>query len=432
MSYVTVLVLLTTMLLGATSGLLGCFAVLRGRALLGDVLAHAALPGICLAFLLVRERHLGALLGGAIVAGLFAILVLGLLRRFVRTKEDAALGIVLTVFFGLGIVLLSVIQRLPAGGERAGLSHYLFGQAAAVSQADLFLISGVGVVAGLTVFLLYKELLVVSFDPGFAGVQGWPVAAVDLLLFSLIAVVTMIGLPVVGVVLMAALLIIPPAAARFWTDRLGQMLVLAAAFGALAGAAGTIFSAGFLSPGRTGSHAGLPTGPMIILTGTVIFLASMLCAPQKGLLWRAVRLIGLRVRTAEEHLLRELYECIEAGLPDAAPVAIVTLKERLRWSGAGLWTVIGLAAMRGFVRAEDGQLRLTPKGFEKARQVVRAHRLWELFLIEQAGIAPDHVHRDADQMEHLLRPEVVTELEEKLQTARRMAEDAKKLPASPH
>lgn len=432
MSYVTVLVLLTTILLGATAGLLGCYAVLRGRALVGDVLAHAALPGICLAFLLVGERRLDVLLAGAFAAGLVAILVLGILRGIVRTKEDAALGIVLTVFFGLGIVLLSVIQRLPSGGERAGLSHYLFGQAAAISQADLLLILTVGTVAAVTVALLYKELLVVSFDPTFAQVQGWPVSVVDLVLFGLVAVVTMIGLPVVGVVLMAALLIIPAAAARFWTDRLGPMLIWAATFGALSGALGTGISAGWLPLGDFAGQTRLPTGPTIILIGTAVFVVSMFLAPRKGLLWRTMRLVRLRVKTAEEHLLRELYECIEGALPENPPVPLGRLKERLRWSGPGLWGVIRLAAWRGLVAGEGTAIRLTPVGLQKARHVVRAHRLWELFLIEQAGIAADHVHRDADQMEHVLRPDYLTELEKELALGQPLAQPGDALPSSPH
>jgi manganese/zinc/iron transport system permease protein len=433
MDNINILVFLTTSLLGMTAGLLGVFAVLRGRALVGDVLAHAALPGICLAFLLVGRRDMIAFLVGALVVAVLAVIVMNLVRRLVRTKEDAALGIVLSVFFGLGIVLLSVIQKLPTGGAKAGLATYLFGQAAAVGRSDLYVILAMAVLAGSVVLLMYKELLVVTFDPTFARVQGWPVATIDLLLMTLVALVTIIGLPAVGVVLMAALLIIPPAAARFWTDRMGRMVLVAAGIGATSAILGTAISAGWIPLGvETGRGHGLPTGPMIILSGTSIFLISMIFAPEKGLVPRLARHWAFRFRTAREHLLRELYEHVEPFLPEITPVTVVELRRSLKW-GVVLGAIcLWEAGRRGWIRIEGGQVRLLPAGLAEARRVVRAHRLWELFLVDQVGIPADHVHRDADQMEHLLPPEYLAQLEEGLSPRLEVSGRPSELPPSLH
>ncbi len=279
--YLTLIVLAGASLLGTVAGALGCFAVLRRRALLGDLVAHAALPGLCLAFLILGTRHFSGMLLGALATGLLGVGLTTFVCRQTRTKEDAALGIVLSTFFAAGIVLSSLIQQHSAAGK-AGLETYIFGQAAGMIRQDLYLIAGVSAAVLLLVLVLYKEFKLLSFDPEFARAQGWPTLGLDLLMMGALAVVTVVGLPAVGVVLMAAMLILPAAAARFWTERLGPMLVLAGLLGGLSGAAGTLLSAGVGSqlPGLAGVgtaagdpvRAGLPTGPMIVLCGTALFV----------------------------------------------------------------------------------------------------------------------------------------------------------------
>lgn len=267
--YNTLVVLVGVSLLAASAGLIGCFAVLRRRALTGDALAHAALPGLCLGYLAVGERHLPAMLAGAFVSGILGILLIAFLRRYSRIKEDAAIGIVLSVFFGAGIVLSQMIQRWP-GGSRAGLESFIFGKTAGMNSEDVYWITSLSALTLAAVLLLYKEFKLVAFDPDFARVQGWPVFPLDLALMGLLALAVVVGLPAVGVLMMAALLIIPPATARFWTDRLGVMLILSAGLGILAGLVGAALS---------DAHERLPTGPAIILTATVFFLVSALAAP---------------------------------------------------------------------------------------------------------------------------------------------------------
>jgi manganese/zinc/iron transport system permease protein len=285
--YNTLLVVAGASLLGASAGAVGVFGVLRRRALTGDALAHAALPGVCLAFILLGDRNLAAMLAGALATGVLGIVAITLLRRWTRVKEDAAIGTVLSVFFGLGVVLMKLIERLPSSGK-AGVNAYILGKTAGMSLEDVYVIGGLALGVLLALLLLYKEFKLVAFDPAFAQVQGWPVVRLDLLLLLLIAVAVVVGLPAVGVLMIAALLITPAAAARFWTERLGRMLALAALFGVAAGVAGALVSAN-VTVGR--ERDSLPAGPVIILTASGLFVLSLLLAPRRGVLarWLAQR-----------------------------------------------------------------------------------------------------------------------------------------------
>jgi manganese/zinc/iron transport system permease protein len=268
-------VALGSALLGIVSGILGSFAVLRRQGLLGDALSHAALPGICLAFLLTGSKTSLVLMLGAAIAGWIATLVLLAIIRQTRLGEDAGLGIVLSTFFGLGIVLLTVIQR-SRGANQAGLDSYLFGQAATLTTPDVATMLVLGAVALAVAAALYKELKLLAFDAEFGASLGFGTNRLSVLLTGLIVVAVVIGLQTVGVVLMSAMLVGPAAAARQWTNRLAVMIVLAAVFGALAGVSGALIS---ISANR------IPTGPTIVLSLTAIVAVSLLLAPERGLVW---------------------------------------------------------------------------------------------------------------------------------------------------
>lgn len=285
LTYNTLVVLVGSALLGAGAGVIGSFAVLRRRALTGDALAHAALPGLCLAFIILGQRNLPAMLAGALCTGVAGVAIISGLRRWTRIKEDAAIGIVLGVFFGAGIALSRLIQNLSTTGSKAGIDSYILGKTAGMTRGDVYLIAGMALASIGLVMLLYKEFKLTVFDPGFAQAQGWPVVRLDLLLMSLVAVAVVIGLPAVGVVLIAALLILPGAAARFWTDRLGRMLWLSALFGTFVGIAGTLFSA---------QYERLPTGPIIVLVAAGLFLVSLLFGPSRGIVAVAIRQLRFR------------------------------------------------------------------------------------------------------------------------------------------
>ena len=265
--------------LGVTSGALGTFAVLRRQSLLGDAISHAALPGVALAFLLTGSKASLTLVAGAALAGFVGTLVVSSLVRTTRVKYDAALGIVLSVFFGVGLVLLTYIQRRPDAAQ-AGLDRFLFGQAAALLRDDVVTMGVLGGVALLVMLAVWKQLKVLAFDPDYGETLGLRMRAVDALLTGLLVIAIVIGLQTVGVVLMSAMLIAPAAAARQWTDRLGVMTALAALFGAGAGVVGSVLSS---------EAARLPTGPTIVLCATAVVIVSLLFAPRRGLLFRELR-----------------------------------------------------------------------------------------------------------------------------------------------
>ena len=284
-------------LVGVVAGVLGSFAVLRQQSLLGDTLSHAALPGICLGFLLAGSRQLAPILGGALVSGALAALLVLLLTRATRIKTDAALGVSLSLFFAVGTVLLTYVQR-HEGAAQAGLDAFLFGQAAALLPSDLRLLVLVGGLSLMVVALGWKELKVTTFDPDFARSLGRPVVAIEFALTVLIAVAVVIGLQLVGVILMVALVIAPAAAARQWATRLEGMVVLAALFGAVSGVAGALISA---------AVRGLATGPVIVLVASALVLVSLLVAPERGLAWQFVR-SALHRRSLRAHqVLVDLY-----------------------------------------------------------------------------------------------------------------------------
>jgi manganese/zinc/iron transport system permease protein len=276
-NYNTLVVLAGVSVLAASSGIIGAFAVLRKRALTGDALSHASLPGLCIAFLLLRERNLPAMLLGALVTGVIGIAIISALSRWTRVKDDASIGTILTVFFGLGVVLLKIIQNMEGVGSKAGLNAYIFGKTAGMTRGDVYVILAASIVCLALIVVFYKEFQLVSFDGDFARSLGWPVYTIDLLLMSLVAAAVVIGLPNVGVVLVSALLIMPGAAARFWTDHLRTMLLLAAAFGFFIGIVGTLLSARFVQ---------LPAGPIIVLCGAAVFLVSLLFGFRRGAIAR--------------------------------------------------------------------------------------------------------------------------------------------------
>ncbi len=284
-----------TALLGLTAGVVGAFAVLRRQSLQGDAVAHAALPGVFAAYLLGCRAPFALVIGGA-VAGWLAMVVVSLVSRKSRVPFDAALAGVLAVFFGLGLVLLTYIQRNVPGAARDPLDRYLFGQAALINAQDLWVAGGFGVFAVALVALLWKPFKAVSFDPAFAVSLGYPVRAIELLLTTLTVFAVVIGLKAVGVVLMTALLIAPAVAARQWYDRLGPVVVLAGVFGALAGVGGTLAS--HLLSYQFPKAGSVPTGPTVVLCAVAVVLASLAVGAARG--WARRRAAGAQMAPGVE------------------------------------------------------------------------------------------------------------------------------------
>ncbi|WBV42834.1 metal ABC transporter permease [Pseudoroseomonas cervicalis] len=274
---------------GLAAGALGCFVLLRGRALIADAAAHATLPGICLAFILAaamgwNPRSLPLLLGGGAVTAALGVLVAGALARGGRLRDDAAMALVISLGFGIGVVLVSVVQSLPVGGQ-AGLNSFILGQAAGMSAADATLIAVLALVALALLTLLFRPLAVLCFDPEYAASVGLPVRLLDLALLGLMLAVTVAGLRAVGLILVVSLMVVPAATARLATERLAVMVPLAGCLGALAA---------WFGAGLSAALPGLPTGATIALTACALFLLALLFAPARGVVAFALRQRRLR------------------------------------------------------------------------------------------------------------------------------------------
>jgi ABC-type Mn2+/Zn2+ transport system permease subunit/Mn-dependent DtxR family transcriptional regulator len=395
-----------SMLLGVSCGLLGSFLVVRKMALVGDALSHAVLPGVALGFLWSMTKNPVAIFVGATIAGLVGTMVVGWITRTTKLKEDAALGMVLATFFAVGICLVTMIQRLPTG-NKSGIDKFLFGQAAALGSGDLVLMS---VTTGLTILLLglfYKEFLVTSFDPAFARTVGMPVRLLQETLMLLLAFAVVVALQAVGVVLVSAMLITPAAAAYLLTDRMHRMLVLAAVFGLLAGSAGAFFS--FLA-------TGLPTGPFMVLGASTVFALAFFFAPRHGVLPRWWRHRSRSHRIARENTLKAIYHVLESRDFDDEGVTLQELAERRRATLDEVRGQLDALARHDLATfdARRGAVHVTPEGWREACAIVRNHRLWELYLTNAANYQPDHVHEDAEKIEHVLGEEMVRQLERRL------------------
>lgn len=272
-------VLAGSLLLGASAGLLGAFALLRRRSLMGDVLAHAALPGVAASFWITGAKSVVPLLVGSVVSGFLGAAAVDGITRHSRIKEETAQALVLSVFYGIGVVFLTALARTGAGGQ-SGLNRFLIGQAASLVRADVLIIGGAALLVTLVVVLFFKELKLLTFDPAFGAGLGLPMRAIDGLLMTLVVVAVSIGLQAVGVVLVAALLITPAAAARYWTERLERMAVLACVFGGLAGVAGAMISL---------TRPQLATGPLVVLVATGLLALSLAFGTQRGLVVQRIR-----------------------------------------------------------------------------------------------------------------------------------------------
>jgi len=403
-------------LLGASAGAIGAFALLRRRALIADAIAHATLPGVAAAFIVAAwlgadGRSLPVLLTGALIAGVLGGITVQALSRVRLLSEDGAMASVLAVFFGAGVVLMSVVQTLPGGGQ-AGLKNFIFGQAAAISTGEVILAGACAITVLLGIALLFKELGLVCFDPGFARAAGRPALLADGAIVAMLLLVSVVGLQMVGLVMIVALQIIPAAAARFWTDRLWLTVVISAVIGAASCYVGAGISA--VLP-RT------PTGATIVLCAGAVLALSLLAAPRYGVLAMGVRRALWGLRVARSHALRRVAECAEGLSTDAqSPEA---------------FAAAGLTRPHRLVLRLFGDIRLTPSALPVLRRVAarralaltRAHRWWEQYLVSHARHDPAHADLIADVLEHADNEEFMEQLQAELGL-----QGAGPMPASPH
>ena len=308
-SYNTTIVLIGSALLGAASGMLGCFAVLRRRGLLGDVVAHSALPGIAIAFWLTQSKSIPLLLSGALATGLIGIWLLAAIKKQTKTKEDAAMALVLSVLFGAGICISRIVQSTITDGSQAGLDNYIFGQAAGIIRSDISLLFIVLALSLISIFVFFKVFKLIVFDPNYAVSLGWKTSVLDFSLMSLLVLTVIVGLPMVGIIMMAAMILIPAVSARFWTHNLSRMLVISSLIGIISAVSGVIISSEIDK---------LPTGPTIILCAGAFFIFSALFAPSKGVLFFAFRQLQFKINWGTRTLLIILKKSRNLGTDNAA------------------------------------------------------------------------------------------------------------------
>lgn len=386
LGYNATLVAIGAALLGAASGITGTFLFLRKRALVSDAVSHATLPGVCVAFLVLVAlggdgRNLAGLLIGSAVSAGIGLWCMNWLTRNTRLAEDAAIGAVLSVFFGFGVVLLTVIQTLGVG-RQAGLEGFLLGSTAGMLYSDALVIAAGGAAVLFLILLTRRPMTMVAFDPEYAAARGLPVDKVDMLMMGLVMAVTVVGLKVVGLILIVALLIIPPVTARFWTERADQVVILAGVLGAVAAYMGAAISA---------SAPNLPTGPIIVLMSFALFALSLLVAPNRGVLAAVLR---------HQKFQRRVH--IRQGL--LALAQDQTIYEPL---------TLRLLSKRGLVRA-DGVA--TKAGQARAAKALRDEHRWDILRRDQAQEVAAELYDGLREIETVLTPDQIAEIDRKIST----------------
>lgn len=381
LGYNATLVAIGATLLGIAAGATGTFLFLRKRALVSDAISHATLPGVCLAFILMVSlgsdgRNLVGLLAGSAISAWIGLLCLSWLTRHTRLAEDAAIGAVLSVFFGFGIVLLTVIQTMDSG-RQAGLESFLLGSTAGMLWADAMVIAIGGAVTLALILALRRPMTLVAFDPEYAAARGLPVGRIDLAIMGLVMAVTVVGLKIVGLILIVALLIIPPVTARFWTERSDRVVLIAGVIGGVSGYVGAAISA---------SAPNLPTGPIIVLVGFAFFALSLLLAPNRGVMAAVLRHLRFQRRV---HLRQGLL-ALAQGQPIYEKLTLRLLRR------AGLARADGVA---------------TETGRARAAKALRDEKRWEVIRADQAHEAAAALYDGLRDIETVLTRDQITEID---------------------
>ncbi|MDQ2700163.1 MAG: metal ABC transporter permease [Actinomycetota bacterium] len=396
LSYTDSVVLIGAVILGVAAGVLGAFAVLRQRSLVGDALSHASLPGVCVAFIATGAKDAATLGIGAAIAGLIAAVLILMIEKTGRIRPDAAIGVVLTGFFSFGIVLLTFLGNFN-NANQAGLDTYLFGQAAGLLESDL-IVMGILCVASLAlVALAFRPLKSALFDLSFSGAIGLPTRLLELAMTAMLVIAIVIGVRTVGAILMVAMLIVPTVTARQLTNRLSMLLVIAGIVGAVVGSTGALIA----------TNASLPTGPVIVIVGFVVAIAAILLAPGRGVAWRAGQVVRDRRRIVTEGVMLDLETAVHAGAPP-------TVDELVMMSGRSASVI--RRSLRDLDRAgaleHDGErVHLSESGAAAAHTLLRQRDLWTAWLEHgwQLDI-PDAREPDPRDLRHTLGDDLTDEL----------------------
>lgn len=387
--------LVAASVVGVTCGILGCFIVLRNMALVGDALSHAVLPGVVAAFAAVGYHTTGFFIG-SVIAGLLTAVCITWIQQHARTKADAVIGIVFTAMFSIGVIGISAVSRT---GVHLDLKDFLFGNVLGVSDDDLYISSGVLLLVLGGVTLCYRPLFASTFQATVAATMGIPVRAIHYLLMLLLSFSVVAAMQTVGVILVVAMLITPASTALLLQKRLPGVIAISALTGLVASMAGLGLSIRFE----------WPPGPAIAVTATALYLAAVLLAPEHGLLARRRARHLQRIRIRAEDVLKALYKdsIARPDSPDSL-ASHLGLTDR-QWRAA-----LRRLQRRGYLAAEAGALTITDPGKQAADELIRAHRLWESYLVREFNMPGDQIHGEAERLEHHLTPEMVEEVDRRL------------------
>lgn len=390
------------------AGLIGVILFLRKESLIGEALSHATYPGLM--FGVMGAAAVGAqsdsdplffafTMGGAFCASLIGLWTIRWLEQFRAVSADASLCLTLSSFFGMGMLLTSTLQFTHTAFYKKAL-NYLYGQVATMTGRHVWLYALLLFTITLTILLFYKEIQLLAFDKRYGISMGVPVRLVDRILFVLVAVSVMLGIRSVGIVLMSGMLIAPAVAARQWSQKLSTFFWVAACFGGVSGLVGTYLSVKLSQFLRGGM--GFPTGPMIVLVGVAICVMSLLFAPQRGIVLRWMRKLRFRHRCAADNLLKMMWR-----FGRDAEISSEMIHNAQNLPGWHLRLLLKELKWNGWIsRSSQNKYRLTHDGWARAAKIVRLHRLWEVYLVHDLGMQGDRVHRSAEEMEHIITPEL--------------------------
>lgn len=396
-NYNLLVVSIGTGILCLASGVVGTFSYLRKRALIGDVISHAVLPGVTIAFMLTGVKDPLYFVLGAIGSGLLSVWCVDYIQRKSKLKPDTILALCLSVFFGVGIVLLTHIQH-SGNAAQSGLDHFLFGKAASMNLKDVIVFSLIALLNTAVVIAFIRGFKVLSFDETYAKSIGFNVGLLKNLIAVLTVLTVAIGVQSVGVVLMAALLITPAAGARFLTNSIVRMLWFAALLGGISGITGAVISS---------TSSGMPTGPWVVICLSILAFVAILFGKEKGLVRRMKMRKENKQKIDDENLLKELYHQTNQA---EKSVDLIALRDHENLKYLPFRDVLRRLRRRELVDHVKGHVVLNPAGLLAAKEVVRKHRLWELYLSKYFHLASDHLHDDAEGIEHVITPEIEAHL----------------------
>ncbi|MFT5724382.1 MAG: manganese/zinc/iron transport system permease protein [Bacteroidia bacterium] len=390
-----------SLILCSISGLVGTFTLLRKRSLIGDVISHSVLPGIALAFIIGQQKNPLYLIIGATITGWLSTYLVDYITKHSKIKNDTAIALILSVFFGVGVLLLTHIQH-SGNASQSGLDQFIFGRASAMNMSDVWLFTIVGSIITILIIVFFRGLSLLSFDESYSQSIGFPNDLLKLVLSITTVVTVAMGVQAVGVVLMSALLITPAACAKFWTNKIIPLAVLSVI---ISGASGVIGSA------ISYTYNGMPTGPWIVVVVSLFAFLSAFIGNKNGLAKKYIQRAKNNTKILRENTIKLFFNPLTQG---PTQYQFDEIFQKSKMEKATLRKGLKLLKSDDLIEVANGNYTTTTQGVEEARTIVRKHRLWELYISRFMHLQPDHVHDDAEGIEHVITPEIEKELEKEL------------------